>query len=857
MMQQQAQGNQLSIILQNTLCPMDNIRIPAEAEVTKLLDENFAQTLIELSKILSTETEKNEIRQMSSTIIKNMIGNVKYKEKWFQLSEEIKEAIKNNILSTLASEVQAVRKAASIAISGICKIEIPRKQWLNIFDILSNTCQNNNLYIQLSSLTALEYIYEEIQKEDIPTQTVANLLNTYYSLLTRDNPDPQLSECTLKSIEKFLPFISDFIDDKDSKIKFYNLIEKYVMNSNEKIRQAAISIFYEIAKNYYDSLNDYIENIFNFSQQIIDKDIEANKLLCIAMWYLIGEEEDYRMTEVKSIKKQSNCFLEKYYQPLSQICLKYIVTNNYESEENYLSNYSADLLFIMSRTCQYHFIQGMINYIGENINSNIEKIKYSALNVFRSIIGTVHKKNFYPIIKDSLPTISDILIQNYPTHFKNLCSLIMKKITKEYGKELLEDSSYFDKLVQLFVSLLEISTNQVKYNIILSLKNLCVKIEWSPNDQTNILSKYIEKIYNPVIKLISNIGNFDLQINIPNVGLNLLSTLVEKSALDVKDKAKDLLMLLVEMFKNTLDPKSIENKNIRDNYQQYLASSLIGFFSSGKGTPEIASNLLGFIIESMKIRNDIYEEAISLIGSMALFTKESFDPAMQLISQYLISGLRAIDSYDICKASILCFSDIINGLGRNNKYINDYLPLIMNILSNEQIDRKLKPFCFNIISDIFINCPDEGFKSFQNIMKVIGGAMQATQVSIDENNEKENIRYFIDLREHILESLSCIFSAVKDNNKTKEFIPYVQAIVNYIHIITQDYANSIEMIKEGLFLITDFCACYKKDIFPILNIELIKNMISKIENEDDLKEDENTKYGIEWAKSTIQEVLSN
>ena len=857
MIQQQAQGDQLSIILQNILCPVDNIRKQAEAEVTKLLDENFAQFLIELSKKISTESEKKEVRQMSSTIIKNMISNIKYTEKWFQLSEEVKQAIKDNILSTLASEINDIRKAASIAISGICKIEIPRKQWLNIFDVLSNTCQNNNLYIQLSSLTALQYIYEEIQKGDIPNNTVAKLLNTYYSLLSKDNPDPQLTECALNSIEKFLPFISDFINENSSKINFYNLIEKFVMNSNEKIRQAALLIFYEIAKIYYDSLSEYIENIFNFSKQIIENDIEANKLLCIAMWYLIGEEEDYRITEVKSIKKPSNFFLEKYYQPLSQFCLKYILTDNYESEDNYLSNYCADLLYIMSRTCQYHFMQGMINYIGENINSNIEKMKYSALNVFRSIISTVHKKNFYPIIKDSLPAISDILIQNYPPYFKNLCSIIMKKITKEFGKELIDDSSYFDKLVQLFISLLDISTNQVKYYIILSLKNLCIKIDWTPNEQTNILSKHIESIYNPIIKLVSNISNYDEQINIPNVGFNLLSALGEKSALDTKDKINSLLMIIVEMFKNTLNPQSIKDNKIRKNYQQNLASVLTGFFTAGKGSTEIASNLLGFIIESMKLRNDIYEEAISLMGSMALFTKEAFDPAMQLISQYLISGLRAIDSYELCKASILCFSDIINGLGRNNKYINDYLPLIMNILSNEQIDRKLKPFCFNIISDIFINCPDEGFKSFQNIMKVIGGAMQATQIKIDENNEKENVRYFIDLREHIIESLSCIFSAVKDNNKAKEFIPYVQAIVNYIHFIAEDYANSMEMITDGLFLISDFCSCYKKDIFPILNIDIIKNMISRIENEEKFNDDEKIKYGIQWAKSSIQEVLAN
>ena len=205
MNQQQVQNDQLTLILANILNPNQNIRKEAENEIQKLLELNFGQFLIEVSKKLSIESEKKEVRQVSSTLIKNMIGNQKYTEKWFQLSEEIKQTIKNNILSTLASKDIDIRKAAALALAGICKIEIPQKIWLNIFDILCNTSQNENLYIQLSSLTALEYIYEEIQKGDIPNDTVANLLNNYYSLLTKENADPQLSLATLYSIDKFLP----------------------------------------------------------------------------------------------------------------------------------------------------------------------------------------------------------------------------------------------------------------------------------------------------------------------------------------------------------------------------------------------------------------------------------------------------------------------------------------------------------------------------------------------------------------------------------------------------------------------------------------------------------------------------
>ena len=857
MNQQQTQIDQLSLILENITNPIEQIRKAAENEVTRFSDENLGQFFIELSKKISTESEKKIVRQVSATVIKRIIEQPKYTEFWLKLSEDIKQTIKNNILSTLASQMIDIRKAAALALAGICKIEVPMKQWLDIFEILSNTSQNENLYIQLSSLTALEYIYEEIKKSNIPNETVAKLLNTYYSLLNRENADSQLFLATLNSVDKFLPFINDFINETNPKIKFFCLIEKYIMNSNENIRHAALLIFYDISSIYYDSLQDYIDKIFNFCNQIIENDIEINKKLCIEIWTIIGNQEKKRKNSNNIFKKQSHCFLEKYYFPLSQICLKYIVTDNYEKDDFSLSNTCCKLIYYMSKVCQYSFMEEMIKYIGQNINSPIEKMKYSALNVFRSIIGTTHKNNFYSIVKDSLGLISDILINNYPPHFKLLSSFIIKDITKEFSKELINDTIYFDKMIELFLNLFNISSNDVIVNIFLSLDNLCQNIEWSENDETNILSKNIERISKSIINISSNIANYDEQVNIPMIGFNLLATLGERSALDVKDKMIKLFKLLVEIHESSLNPQNIQDSKIRYHYQEYLSSSLTGFLTAGRAEKVKAGQLLQNIINSLKIRNDLYDKAMTLIGSIALFTKEDFNNAMEMISPYLIRGLRAIESPYLCITSILCLSDIIHGLGKNNKYINDYLPLIMNILSNEQIDRKLKPYCFNIISDIYLNCPNEAFNFFDNIMKIMSGAMQETQIKFDENSEKKNILHFIDLREHILEALNCIFYAVKDNNNTiKIFTPYVNAIMQYIYIICDDeYAYSTCIIKEGLFLLANFYVCYKFDILQILKKEFIKDMINKIEN-DKIGYDEETKNQIEWAKNVINEIIN-
>jgi importin subunit beta-1 len=855
-MQSQNTNDQLSIILKNVLEPNQNIRQTAENQLKALLSQNFGQFLIELSKKIATEEEEANVRQVSSTLIKNSI--IQYAEEWFKLQDDIKKIIKDNILSTLASKDINIKKAAALSIAGICKIEIPKGQWLNIFDILINTSQNNDINIQLSSLTTLEYIYEEIKQGDIPNEIVAKLLNTYYSLLTKDIISPQLAINTLNSILKFLPFIKDFISDSTSRVKLYDLIEKYVESDNSDIRKVGLQIFIEICRVYYDSLQDYIEKIFNFTKVIIEKDIESNKILSLELWRTIGEIENYRLNVINKLKKPTQNILQRYYQPLGEICLKYIVTEDYDNEEDSLSKACSDVIALMSRCCQYNFLSNMINYIGENIKNPSEKFKYSALNVFGSIICTIHKNAFYHIVKDSLNMVSETLLDNNtPSHFKKLCANIIKSITKNYSEELINDTIYFEKMIALYLQLFKISTKEVLYILIVSLNYLCKKVDWAENDQTNILSKYMQTLCEPLIKICSNTDYYSPDNNIAFVSFILLGTLGERAANDVSIQMKNIFKLLAQMFENTFNENNFKNDEMRYRYQEYISSSLSGFLMTGMADKNSAAKLLQCVVNSFEKRNDLYDEGISLIGYISLYTQNDFNAVMDVVSKYLIKGLQSHNSPSICKSSIFCLSDIIRALQNQNAYIDIYLPLILNILSDNNIDQTLKPFCFNIISDIFIYCPNAVFKHFNNIMKVIGEAMGATQIKFDENSDQDTFEYFSKLREHLLETITCIFHAIKDINKTNDFTPYVNDIVKYINFIGNDYSCPTNIMVSGLFIIGDFCEAYKEKMKPLLDVNLIKNMFTQIENDKEAENDSITKSGINWAKSIINNIYIN
>ena len=141
-------------------------------------------------------------------------------------------------------------------------------------------------------------------------------------------------------------------------------------------------------------------------------------------------------------------------------------------------------------------------------------------------------------------------------------------------------------------------------------------------------------------------------------------------------------------------------------------------------------------------------------------------------------------------------------------------------------------------------------------MNVIKGAMELTQMDLPDDTDQDNIAHFIDLREHILENITCIFSAIKDINQTKEFIPYVNGIIKYINKISQDsLCSSLSILTQSLFLIGDFCFAYKQDLLPLLDKLILENMINKIENDKVGGKDPKILQGLEWAKNIINGIF--
>ena len=78
----------LITILQDALSGDKSLRDKAEADITRLADENFGLFLLNLSIQISNEEVPKTLRQISATIIKNMITKTQYTNQWNKLERE-------------------------------------------------------------------------------------------------------------------------------------------------------------------------------------------------------------------------------------------------------------------------------------------------------------------------------------------------------------------------------------------------------------------------------------------------------------------------------------------------------------------------------------------------------------------------------------------------------------------------------------------------------------------------------------------------------------------------------------------------------------------------------------------------
>ena len=90
----------------------------SEEKIHQIATNNYGELLLILANFLSNEEVEINKRTLSANILKNMISGFHlHRDKWITLDIQIKQSIRDNILSTLASHSKEIVNASSYTIA--------------------------------------------------------------------------------------------------------------------------------------------------------------------------------------------------------------------------------------------------------------------------------------------------------------------------------------------------------------------------------------------------------------------------------------------------------------------------------------------------------------------------------------------------------------------------------------------------------------------------------------------------------------------------------------------------------------------------------------------------------------------
>ena len=223
-------------------------------------------------------------------------------------------------------------------------------------------------------------------------------------------------------------------------------------------------------------------------------------------------------------------------------------------------------------------------------------------------------------------------------------------------------------------------------------------------------------------------------------------------------------------------------------------------------------------------------------------------------------GLRDIDElYDIVSKMMAGEKVDVNNKPMEFTY-QDFLNIDLRLINQTDI------YKYNSKYDIYENMSEDNEymeKLYDNALKlkivgVVAPKDGVTSMALNPGvvYNSDLINYIVELKEIVLETMSCIFTSVEDMHKTDEFVPYAKYTIEFINRTLRDEANlSNEIVRSSLGLIADFCKIYGKNVYPILDVSLLKDKIERFKRNKENMENEQLRQFILWVQSEISRVV--
>ncbi len=247
----------------------------------------------------------------------------------------------------------------------------------------------------------------------------------------------------------------------------------------------------------------------------------------------------------------------------------------------------------------------------------------------------------------------------------------------------------------------------------------------------------------------------------------------------------------------------------------------------------------------------VQEDAIMAVSTLCDLLNENFIKYMEALKPFLYMALKNHSEYQVCHAAIGLVGDITRALKVGIlPYCDEIMNMLMQLLSNPEIHRDVKPQVLSVFGDMALSIGGEFKKYLDPVLEVL---MQVMGLQVDQK-DFEMRDYFCILRESVLEAYTGIIQGLKgteakphpDINLLQGHVPL---IIKYIAQTAQDAEISEGTMSSCAGLIGDLCLAFGPPLLPFI---LEDNIISPMLTEGKKSSSSRTKSTCSWALKEIK-----
>ena len=446
--------------------PDPALRTAAESALSNAERNNLAEFFVALANELASEGKDVTVRQLAGLHFKNLLVakddalQVEKHDKWKAIAPEVRSVIKSTILGAIRSPVAVARHTAAQASSEIATVELPYKEWPEFLSVMMENVTGGGIDdgIKISSLECLGFTCERIaltmgtspDTPEISPEVTDLMLTTIVDGIRSDRPDP-IRFAAARALGNSLSFTRKNMENPAERDMILKTICDATQSADSGVRAAAYECIIQIAFQYYDKLQAYMQTLFQLTFATIRNDEEKVALQAIEFWSTLAEEE-MELNDVAAELAEAgqtpppesacvgyvNAALEHLVPLLTETLTKQDEEVELDDDQWNLSMSGATCLQLVANTVEDAIVPRIMPFVQQNIQSENWRYREAATMAFSSILEGPSDDAIGPYVNQSIPFLlaalsdtNDLVKDTTAWTIGRICDLHVRSIPED------------------------------------------------------------------------------------------------------------------------------------------------------------------------------------------------------------------------------------------------------------------------------------------------------------------------------------------------------------------------------------------------------------------------------------------